>query len=195
MLNDILDASAGAVAGGLVGAGGGQAGTTSRDLADAPTGITSRVLVGGPAGIWTEKSGYPLAKAFLERVREEERKVSGLEMRIENLRMLLTGRTMQLSDLPRGDSPDQQRMQTVFAEIDTLEREKAQAEAEAEAIRIEVGRMICRVSDPSAQKVLMMHYLENMQWIDIAGKIGYCRNHVYRIRARGYAEIEKMLHP
>ena len=141
------------------------------------------------------KKSYPAARTFLERVRIADRKVEEMRMRIENLQMLLTDRSVHLSNMPRGSSPDQQRMQTVFAEIDTLEREKAQAEAEAEAIRIEVGRMICRVSDPSAQKVLMLHYLENMQWIDIAGKIGYCRNHVYRIRARGYAEIEKMLHP
>ena len=141
------------------------------------------------------KKSYPAARTFLERVRIADRKVEDMRMRIENLRMLLTDRSVHLSNMPRGSSPDQQRMQTVFAEIDELEREKAQAEAEAEAIRIEVGQMICRVSDLLSQKVLMMYYLEGRQWIDIGSEIGYCRHHIYRVRDKGYAEIEKMLHP
>ena len=139
------------------------------------------------------KQEYPLAKAFLERVREAERKVSSLEMRIENLRMLLTGRTVQLSDMPHSDSPDQEKMATLFADIDELEREKAQAEAEAEAIRIEVGRMICRLSDPLAQKVLMLHYLEHLNWRAVTEKSHLCISQVYQHRNQGYAELEKSL--
>jgi len=140
------------------------------------------------------KKSYPAARTFLERVRIADRKVEDMTMRIENLRMLLTDRSVHLSDMPRGSSPDQQRMQTVFAEIDELEREKAQAEAEAEVLRIEVGRMICRVSNPYSQKVLMLHYLENKQWSDIGSEVGYGRHQVYRARNAGYAELEKMLH-
>ena len=100
-----------------------------------------------------ETNQYPAARAYLDRVRQADFKVRRLEMQISNLKQLLTDRSVHLTDMPHSDSPDQQQMQTVFAEIDSLEREKAQAEAEAEAIRIEVGRMICKLSNPYSQEV------------------------------------------
>ena len=139
------------------------------------------------------KKSYPAARTFLERVRIADRKVEDMRMRIENLRMLLTDRSVHLSNKPRGSSPDQQRMQTVFAEIDALEREKAQAEAEAEALRIEVGRMICQVSDPHSQKVLMMYYLDHLTWNEISDKVKYSRTQMHRFTEKGYTELENIL--
>ena len=140
-----------------------------------------------------EIMSYPMARAYLGRVKAVEQKVKLLEMRIENMRLLLTGTSVQLSDMPRSDSPDQEKMATLYAEIDELEREKAQAEAEAESIRIEVGRMICRLSDPLAQKVLMLYYLEHLNWRAVTENAHLCISQVYQHRDQGYAELEKSL--
>ena len=139
------------------------------------------------------RKAYPVAKAFLEQVWIAERKVKMLEIRIENLRMLLTGSPIQLSDMPRSDSPDQERMATLYAEIDELEREKVLAEKEQAAIRMEVGHAICQLSDPLAQTVLMKYYLDHLKWNQIVDKAHICLSQVYYHRDWGYAEMEKTL--
>jgi len=140
------------------------------------------------------KMTYPLAQKYLGRVREAERKVEQLEYRKANLRMLLTDTSVHLSDMPRSDSPDPQRHQTIHAEMDALEREIAAARQELEKIREETGMMICRLSRPTTQRVMLLYYFQNKRsWLEVAQELGYSKAQVFRYRNRGLAELEKML--
>ena len=140
------------------------------------------------------KMTYPLAQKYLGRVREAERKVEQMEFRKANLRMLLTDTSVHLSDMPRSDSPDPQRHQTIHAEMDALEREIAAARQELEKIREETGMMICRLSRPTTQRVMLLYYFQNKRsWLEVAQELGYSKAQVFRYRNRGLAELEKML--
>ena len=140
-----------------------------------------------------EQQSYPLARAYLGKVKTAEQKVKLLEMRIENMRLLLTGTSVQLSDLPRSDSPDQEKMATVYAEIDELEREKAQAEEEMAEIRMETGRMICKACKPNNQQILILLYLQHSSWNEITEKLSLNRTTCFQRRNDGLEDLERFL--
>ena len=140
------------------------------------------------------KTTYPVAQEYLARVREAARKVEQLEYREANLRMLLTDTSVHLSDMPRSDSPDPQRHQTIHAEMDALEREIASARQELEKTREETGMMVCRLSRPTTQRIMLLYYFQNNRsWHEVAQELGYSKAHVFRHRDEGFAELEKML--
>ena len=117
-----------------------------------------------------------------------------MEFRKANLRMLLTDTSVHLSDLPRSDSPDPQRHQTIHAEMDALEREIASARQELEKTREETGMMVCRLSRPTTQRVMLLYYFQNKRsWLEVAQELGYSKAQVFRYRDEGFAELEKML--
>lgn len=139
------------------------------------------------------KYEYPVACEYLSRVREAERHVDWLRERVMNMRMLLTDTSVHLTDMPHSDSPDLQKDQAIYAEIDEMEREIAVAEKVKEDIRIEVGRTVCRLSDPLSQRAILYHYLQGLSWRETAGKMKFSQTQVYRFRDAGYAELEEML--
>ena len=139
------------------------------------------------------KYEYPVACEYLGRVREAERHVDWLRQRVENMRMLLTDTSVHLTDMPHSDSPDLQKHETLHAEIDELEREIAEAEKAKDDIRIEVGRIVCRLSDPLSQRAIIYHYLQGLSWRETAVQMKFSQTQVYRFRDAGYAELEEML--
>ena len=139
------------------------------------------------------KTGYPAACEYLGRVRAANRHVEWLRDRKANLQMLLTDTSVHYTDMPHSDSPDLQKHQTIQAEIDEIERQITAAEASAAEIRLEVGRTVCRLSDPVVQKALILHYLDGKYWTDVAGVIRFSIAQTYRYRDAGLAELEKLL--
>lgn len=139
------------------------------------------------------KYNYPVACEYLGRVREAERHVDWLRQRVANMRMLLTDTSVHLTDMPHSDSPDLQKDQAIYAEIDAMEREIAEAEASAKDTRLEIGKTVCRLSDPVIQRILLLYYLENKSWRDVAGEMNYSPAQTYRYRDVGYAELEEIL--
>ena len=137
------------------------------------------------------RSEYPLACEYLGQIRAADRHVEWLRDRKMNLQMLLTDTSVHLPDMPHSDSLDLQKHQTIQAEIDEMEREFKEAETAAAATRLEVGRTVCRLSDTKSQKVLLLRYLENMSWWDIASEIKYSPAQTYRFRDAGYVSWRK----
>jgi len=137
---------------------------------------------------------YPVAQEYMGRVRDAERKVEQLEYQKANLRMMLTDTSVHLSDMPRSDSPDLQRHQTIQAKIDTLEQEIAAARQERKKTREETGMMLCRLSRPVTQRIMILYYFHpNRSWKEVANELGYSKAQVLRYRDEGFAELEKLL--
>ena len=133
------------------------------------------------------------AKEYLNQVREADQKVEWLRRQVANLRRLTTDTSVHLTDMPHSDSPDQQKLLTILAEIDELERQIPIAEKKAESIRQEVGYLICRIHDQTVQDILTFRYMEGQYWKDIAQKTGYSIPHVRRFNAAGLAELNQLL--
>jgi len=133
------------------------------------------------------------AKEYLDQVKRADRLLASLRLRAENLRMLLTDTAVHITGMARGHSTDEQRYETLHAEIDEAERKISEAEAAAEEIRAEVGMMLCRIWDPIMQKVLIMHYLDGKRWAEVAGEIGYSLQQTNRYKNAGLKELEAIL--
>jgi len=136
---------------------------------------------------------FPEACEYLEQVQEAERGVERLEQRIENLRMVTTDTSVHLTDLPHAPSPDQQKLLTILAEIDELERELDEAKLHAAYMRMAVGAMICQLDNPMAQRVLLLHYLEGKSWKEISLPLNCSIAQVYRFRYQGLDCLSRML--
>ena len=139
-----------------------------------------------------ERTGMT-AKEYLGRARAAMKRVEMLEERKANLQWLCTDTANHLRETPGNHGADLQKNERLIAEIDSVERELEEARREAENIRNEIGIMICRISNPLTQKILMLYYLENKTWNDVAGLIKYGVAQMHRYRESGYVEIEKML--
>ena len=136
---------------------------------------------------------FPRAKAFLERLRTAQKRVKTLEERIACIGMMLGAQTTELTDVKVCASPDPHKNERLMAMRVDLEREKEEAEAEARRIREDAEVMIGKISNPDAQKVLIHHYLDGLNWSETAAKVGYSRIQVYRLMNQGYDGIEAML--
>jgi len=139
------------------------------------------------------KYTYPMAQEYLGQARNAERSVERMRERLINLRMLLTDTSVHLTDMPHSDSPDLQKHESLHAEIDEMEREIAVAEKAAQEIRTEIGLAICKISDPLSQRVMILHYLQNMSWRETASEMKFSQTQIYRFRDAGYEELERIL--
>ena len=137
---------------------------------------------------------FPLAREYLGRARKVKAQMNLLKQRIENLRMMTTDTSVHFAkDRVRHDSADRDKLQTLTAQIDEMERELEGLEQILEDIRLKIGIMICRLSDPFAQRVLIMHYLEYKSWRGIAREVGYSHAQIFRYRDAGLEEVEGIL--
>ena len=143
----------------------------------------------------SESKAYPLAHAYLNRVRDADRKVDRLFARLDNLRLLTTDTAVHYSDMPRACSPDQQKLATILAKIDDIDRQIPEAVRVADAIKYEVGNTIdeIQVSDDEAAKVLILRYVNRMPWQQVCSEIGYASAKAFRLRDQGLAALEEYL--
>ena len=95
--------------------------------------------------------------------------------------------------MPHGGSRDLQKHETIQAEIDELECDLAEAEVSAWKIRMEVGLMICRLSDPTGQKVLIHRFIQHEEWKTVSQKTGYSISLIFKCKDEAMSELEKIL--
>ena len=94
------------------------------------------------------------ARAFLSRLRRQSHRLNLKRGQVQALHDLATSATAQISDMPRSDSPNLQRLETLVCKIADLEAEIQQESVELEAVRLETALMICRLHDPVYQRLL-----------------------------------------
>ena len=84
-------------------------------------------------------------------------------------------------------------MGRIMAEIDEIEERITAAKEEAEQKRERIGAAIRLISDLVSQRCLILHYLENRKWKEVATIIRYSPIQTYRYRISGYTELENFL--
>ena len=140
-----------------------------------------------------ENNAYPLACAYLEQIREADRNVNRLRSRLFNLRMLTTDTSVHLTDMPHSGSPDQQKLATLLAKIDELERQIPEAEQAARDIRYEVGNLIDEIPNEEAALVMIHRYVDGKPWQQIISEIGFATTKTYALHEKGLAALEEIL--
>ena len=96
---------------------------------------------------------------------------------------------MALSDMPRPDSPNKQRMEETICKIVDLEREINEDIDRLVDLKAEARRVINAVSDPDQQLILELRYLCYKPWNEIMTELGYSEPTIYRLHGEALKKI------
>ena len=129
------------------------------------------------------------AEEFLGRVRKLRNGIENKMLRIETLRDMATSTTAAVSDMPRSDSPNLQRMETVLCKVADLESEIAQDRAAMETAKAEITAALSELEDYREQQALYGRYVECNAWAAIAKDCGF---HIRTVQRQHDAGIEHL---
>ena len=129
------------------------------------------------------------AEAWLRQVGEAARRVKEIRSRIELLRMIRADTAAKLCPVPGRSGGAESKMERLTAEIMSLEQELGNAQR-IEAERREAAALaISRLADDTVRKVMTLHWLNGMNWTEIAAELGISRISAYRARQSGLRQL------
>lgn len=132
-------------------------------------------------------------KRFLSIPMELDRKIYETEEIIETLRARAAKTTSQLSPAPGGGSGDKGKvMEELVIRIDELEQEAERMRQEKEKAAAEVTLLLSQMPNSAEVKVLMMHYVELMEFDTIGSRLNYGERYVYKLHLRGLAKAAQI---
>ena len=129
------------------------------------------------------------AKEYLSQAMYIDQRINSKLEQVTRLRENATNCTATLSDMPRPDTPNQQRMADTIGKIVDLEREINGDIDKLVDLKAEARRAINEVGDPVQQLILELRYLCYKPWLEIAETIGYSEATVYRLHGEALKNI------
>ncbi len=129
------------------------------------------------------------AKEYLSQAMYIDQRINSKLEQVTRLRENATNCTATLSDMPRPDTPNQQRMADTIGKIVDLEREINEDIDKLVDLKAEARRAINEVGDPVQQLILELRYLCYKPWLEIAETIGYSEATVYRLHGEALKNI------
>ena len=129
------------------------------------------------------------AKEYLSQAMYIDQRINSKLEQVTRLRENVTNCTAMLSDMPRPDSPNKQRMEETICKIADLEREINADIDRLVDLKAEARKAINAVSDPVQQLILELRYLCYKPWLEIAETIGYSEATVYRLHGEALKNI------
>lgn len=130
---------------------------------------------------------------FLGQARRLWKVIENKRLRIGTLRDMAASTTGQMSDMPRSDSPNLQRMETFLCKAADLEKEIIADEAELERARQKISEAICEVPDAQDQQVLYYRYVECAGWTAVAVECGCHLRTAHRHHDSGVAHLAEIM--
>lgn len=134
------------------------------------------------------------AREFLGRARELRREIENKQRRIQTLRDMATSATGTMSDMPRSDSPNLQRMETVLLKAADLEMEVAGDMARLDEIKQEITAAVCEMPDYREQQALYFRYVDCLPWAEISTQTGFHRRTLMKWHESGMVHFGAMMH-
>ena len=129
------------------------------------------------------------AKEYLSQAMYIDQRINSKLEQVTRLRENVTNCTAAMSDMPRPDSPNKQRMEETICKIVDLEREINADIDRLVDLKAEARKAINAVSDPVQQLILELRYLCYKPWLEIAETIGYSEATVYRLHGEALKNI------
>lgn len=139
--------------------------------------------------------GIEAAREYLNRARRLQSVIENKQHKIVALRDMATSTTAAISDMPRSDSPNLQRMETMLCKAADLEREIVADQAATEAAKEEIMAAVFDMEDYREQQVLYHRYVECLAWAAVAEACGCHVRTAHRFHDRGVEHMaEKLSH-
>jgi len=129
------------------------------------------------------------AKEFLEQVRYVDRAIDSKLEQVHRLRNEATKATSLVSDMPRGGSPNLQRLEDTIVKIIDLEQEINRDIDRLIDMKIGARESINAMVSPDERLILEMRYLCYKTWTEIAETIGCSESNIYRLHGFALANF------
>lgn len=129
------------------------------------------------------------AKEYLSQAMYIDQRINSKLEQVTRLRENVTNCTATLSDMPRPDSPNKQRMEETICKIVDLEREINADIDRLVDLKAEARKAINAVSDPVQQLILELRYLCYKPWNEIMTELGYSEPTIYRLHGEALKKI------
>ena len=128
-------------------------------------------------------------KDFLQQIRSADRLIDSKLKQLECLRDETTRTSSMISDMPRSDSPNLQRMESTIVKLLDLE-----AEINADIDQLVDMKRVARdainaLSNADQRLVLELRYLCYKTWPWIADELGFSISNVYRLHDNALKSI------
>lgn len=132
------------------------------------------------------------AKEFLRRAIKIRKEIDEIEQRIKEVRAsYMAPRAIQYNDMPKAhntsDLSDYYARVEIYVDM-LLEREK-----ELIGVNADIMMTVDRIADPDERRVLMLRYIDQKQWIEIARAIPCSERSVYYLHGRALKSLEQIL--
>lgn len=124
------------------------------------------------------------AKEYLSQGRYLDARINEKLHQVEQLRLIATKATGNLSGMPRPESPNVHRLQDTICKIVDLENEINQSIDELVDLRREIMHIIDEVPGDECRMLLSMRYLSMKSWTEIAEAMCYSEKYVYEIHGK-----------
>ena len=129
------------------------------------------------------------AKALLERIIKIRKAIDYRRTKIDTLVNQAEISSSRLTGMPHNPSPVASAIESAVCRKVDLEREIAELEKERNTLIAKIDLL----EDPDLSKLLMLRYVQETRWSDIAAVLGYCENYAYRLHNRAIRELDEKL--
>ena len=134
------------------------------------------------------------AKEYLSQAMHIDQRINSKLEQVTRLRENAANCTATLSDMPRPDSPNKQRMEETICKIVDLEQEINADIDRLVDLKAEARKAINAVTDPDQQLILELRYLCFKSWEQIAVDMGYELRWLYRLHHRALDAVSEISH-
>ena len=124
------------------------------------------------------------AKEYLSQGRYLDARINEKLHQVEQLRLIATKATGNLSGMPRPESPNAHSLQDTVCKIVDLENEINRSIDALVDLRREIMHVIDEVPSNECRMLLSMRYLGMKSWTEIAEAMCYSEKYVYEIHGK-----------
>lgn len=133
------------------------------------------------------------AKEYLSQAYKIDDDINSKLEQIASLRELATKATTVISDMPGSPNRNLHKMEDVIVKLTDLEAELNEDINRLATMKVDITRMIKRVTNRQERNVLEKRYLCYKTWEQISVDMGYSIQHTFRIHDLGLKKIEEFL--
>lgn len=133
------------------------------------------------------------AKEYLSQAYKIDDDINSKLEQIASLRELATKATTVISDMPGSPNRNLHKMEDAIVKLTDLEAELNEDINRLATMKVDITRMIKRVTNRQERNVLEKRYLCYETWEQISVDMGYSIQHTFRIHDLGLQKIEEFL--
>jgi len=130
------------------------------------------------------------SKEYLKNIPVMDRLINCKLRQLEKLKEESTRTSSVISDMPRSDSPNLQRMEETIVKMLDLEAEINSDIDRLVSMKRIASEAINKLTNPDQRMVLELRYLCREKWPSIADEFGYSMDNVFRIHRAALKNIQ-----